>query len=104
MRHLRIGALLSIILSTGSVGALAAAEQFANKVAPILRQRCVTCHNPTKARGGLDLTTGEGLQKGGEKGPVVVSGNPAKSPLFEVVNGPKPRMPKQGPKLTADDV
>jgi hypothetical protein len=104
MRYLRIGALLSIILSTGSVGSIAEAEQFADNVAPILRQRCVTCHNPTKARGGLDLTTGEGLQKGGEKGPVVVSGNPAKSLLFEVVNGPKPRMPKQGPKLTADEV
>ena len=30
---------------------------FANKIAPILKKNCITCHNPAKSRGGLDLTT-----------------------------------------------
>ncbi|HEV3237398.1 MAG TPA: c-type cytochrome domain-containing protein, partial [Gemmataceae bacterium] len=104
MRSMLLSGLLAcLVASTGSVRTLLAEDLFADKIAPILRKRCVTCHNPTKVRGGLDLTTGEGLQKGGEKGAVIVGRSPEKSRLLEMVSGPKPRMPKQGPKLTADE-
>src|SRR5437773_3409667 len=67
------------------------ASFFAQRVAPVLRQRCVQCHNSQKSRGGLDLTSRERLHQGGEQGPVVVPGNSAKSRLIEMVSGTKPR-------------
>src|SRR5689334_21914736 len=67
---------------------------FARRVAPVLRQRFVTCHNGRKTRGGLDLTTREGLLQGGTHGAVVVPGNATGSRLVDMVTGPEPRMPK----------
>jgi hypothetical protein len=77
---------------------------FEQRIAPVLRQRCVSCHNRQKTRGGLDLTTRERLLAGGDKGPVVVAGAAVKSRLLEQVSGPMPRMPKQGAKLTPEEI
>src|SRR5207244_3150436 len=77
---------------------------FDKAIVPLLQQRCVACHNATKKRGGLDLTTRDQLLKGGDSGPVVVPGDASKSLLLEVVSGPDARMPKQGPKLTAQEI
>jgi len=33
------------------------ADLFVDKVALVLRQRCVQCPNPSKSRGGLDVTS-----------------------------------------------
>ena len=40
-------------------GPLAAAEKvtFDDHVLPVLQQSCLNCHNPDKAKGGLDLST-----------------------------------------------
>jgi mono/diheme cytochrome c family protein len=80
------------------------ADHFAGRVAPVLRQRCVQCHNARRARGGLDLTTRAGLLQGGARGAVVVPGNAAGSRLVQLVSGPEPRMPKQGAHLTSEEV
>src|SRR5205823_14449365 len=37
-------------------GSATAEDFFADRVAPVLRQRCVSCHNARKSRNGLDLT------------------------------------------------
>ena len=42
----------------------------------MLERVCVQCHNPDKLKGELLLTTPEGVQKGGETGPVVKAGKP----------------------------
>jgi hypothetical protein len=95
-----------IVLSVLCVsGAARGADEdlFTVRVAPLLRQRCVSCHDAVKRRGGLDLSTLVGLRAGGANGPVVASKDAGKSLLFRVVSGPSPRMPKTGPKLSADE-
>ena len=60
---------------------------FIEQVAPLLVKHCVACHNPSDQKGGLDLTRAEGLAEGGDSGPVVVPGDPAKSLLWQRVTG-----------------
>ncbi len=43
-------------------------------IQPILTARCGSCHNPERTKGGLILTTAEGLFAGGRQGKVVVAG------------------------------
>jgi mono/diheme cytochrome c family protein len=92
------------LLLLASAAPLRAGELFADQVAPILRQRCTQCHNALKTKGGLDLTTRDALLKGGEKGVVVIPGNAAKSRILDMVSGETPRMPKQGAKLTPEEI
>jgi hypothetical protein len=73
-------------------------------VAPLLRQCCLSCHDGHKKRGGLDLSTRAGLLAGGDSGPAVVPGKASTSLLLDKIRGPAPAMPRQGPKLTADEV
>jgi mono/diheme cytochrome c family protein len=96
---------LALLLALLGAAPTAAAEPalFTERVAPVLRQRCLSCHGARK-RGGLDLTTRAGLLKGGDGGPVVAPGSAAKSRLIQMVSGPDAKMPKQGPKLTAAQV
>jgi mono/diheme cytochrome c family protein len=96
---------LALLLTLLYAAPAAAAEptMFAERIAPVLRQRCLSCHG-AKKRGGLDLTTRAGLLKGGDGGTVVTPGSAAKSRLLQMVSGPDAKMPKEGPKLTAAQV
>ncbi len=94
---------LLVVVLGAAPAAAAEPALFADRVAPVLRQRCLSCHG-AKKRGGLDLTTRAGLLKGGDGGAVVVPGSAAKSRLLQMVSGPDAKMPKQGPKLTAAQV
>ncbi|HVY68874.1 MAG TPA: c-type cytochrome domain-containing protein, partial [Verrucomicrobiae bacterium] len=51
----------------------------------VLKAECFACHNEEKKKGGLVLTSGEGLLKGGEEGPVVSPGKPEASPLVKAL-------------------
>jgi len=84
---------------TGSTGTK---PNFERDVAPILNAKCVACHGSgTKAK-GLDLSTLFGLRKGGDSGPVVVSGKPEESLLVKMVaNG---SMPQGGKQLAQTEV
>ncbi len=77
---------------------------FTDTVAPLLRKQCVGCHGGAKTRGGLDLSTREGMIKGGDQGPALVPNDAAKSLLLSAVSGPKPTMPKKGDPLAAKQV
>ena len=77
---------------------------FRDKVAPVLRQSCLPCHNPAKSRGSLDLSTRATALEGGEKGPAIVPGDAQKSLLLQMVRGPQPKMPQKGEALTAGQV
>jgi hypothetical protein len=96
--------LLAALMTSLGVGAVSAAEPdlFADRVAPLLR-RCASCHNAEKKRGGLDLTTRDRLLAGGDTGPAAKPGAADNSLLIWMVGGPEAKMPKQGPKLTADE-
>ncbi|MDG2212453.1 MAG: hypothetical protein P8M70_01370, partial [Verrucomicrobiota bacterium] len=51
----------------------------------LLKSNCFSCHNPDKKKGELDLTTREGLLRGGEEGKVVVPGKAAASRLVQTL-------------------
>ncbi len=77
---------------------------FREHVAPVLEQQCLGCHNDKNKRGSLDLTTRNGLVRGGDSGPGVVPGQPDKSLLLEMISGPKPKMPQKSAALPAERV
>ena len=58
---------------------------FLEEVQPLLASRCVTCHGPDKAEGGLRLDSREAALKGGDSGPALVPGKPDESLLLMAV-------------------
>src|SRR5947209_3723697 len=62
-------------------------EFFEKKVRPVLAAHCYSCHSDRakKVRGGLRLDSRSGLLKGGDSGPAVVPGDPAKSLLVQAI-------------------
>ena len=48
---------------------------FADLVHPIVEQNCLSCHNPDKLKGELNLETHAGYLEGGDLGPSIVPGN-----------------------------
>lgn len=73
--------------------------------ATILEKHCVECHGGRLTRSGFDLTTRDGLLKGGTLGPAVVSGESGKSRLFELVaHTAEPGMPYKRPKLSDAEI
>src|SRR5947209_18864724 len=62
-----------------------ALEFFEKRVRPVLVEHCQGCHGPDKHKGGLRLDSKAAFLKGGAGGPVVVPGQPDKSPLVLAV-------------------
>lgn len=52
-------------------------------VNPILKARCVQCHNADKSKGDLRMDTPAMLQKGGEDGPIFVAGKGSESDMIK---------------------
>jgi len=70
---------------------------FEDEVRPILRSKCFKCHGgEAKIKGGLRLTTRDGLLKGGESGSVVALDDPSSSLLLEAINYESLEMPPTG--------
>ncbi|HEX6985422.1 MAG TPA: c-type cytochrome domain-containing protein [Planctomycetaceae bacterium] len=67
---------------------------FVNDVAPFMVNICGRCHMGNNPRGGFDMTTFEGLMKGGDSGAVIEPGDTESSRLWLMVsNKEQPRMP-----------
>jgi cytochrome c553 len=60
---------------------------FESKVRPVLVQHCVPCHGPEKSKSALRLDTGEGVYRGGSRGPAVKPGKADESLLYQAVSG-----------------
>lgn len=77
-------------------------------VHPILKTRCVQCHNPEKSKGDLRLDNPEMIKKGSEDGPIVVAGKADQSRLMKVCLLPEEdddHMPPKGkPQLTENQI
>ncbi len=91
-----------------AASALARAEvSFKGQVAPILVERCQTCHNPEKNKGSYRLDSFETMSRPGEskKAPFIAA-QPQQSHLFQLITTPDEddRMPAKGERLTADQV
>ena len=75
-------------------------ELFKSHVRATLTEHCLKCHGGAKTNAEFDLTTRDGLLKGGEKGVAVVPGKSAESLLFKLIShADEPAMPEDAPKL-----
>jgi mono/diheme cytochrome c family protein len=73
---------------------------FQSEVRPLLVENCLNCHGGEKTRGGFDLSTREGLLKGGDDGVTVVPFASRESRLLRLVrHAEEPNMPDKKPKL-----
>ena len=75
---------------------------FERDIKGIMAKFCFKCHGAEKTESGLDLRTIDSILKGGESGPAIVSGNPEKSLLFEMMQDKK--MPPEGAMPGAGDI
>ena len=68
---------------------------------PLLERKCLQCHNDEVARGGLNMSTIELIEEGGDNGSVIKIGEPLESELFRRltldVDNPKYMPPKGQP-------
>ncbi len=93
---------------TVAISNMDSAMVFQDLVQPIFKQKCVSCHNESKIKGELLMTTIEGIKDGGETGAFFVAGNPEKSLFLQRAHLPleeKEHMPPKGKKqLTKDEI
>jgi hypothetical protein len=64
------------------------ADLYRDVVAPAFQQRCSSCHNDGKRKGGLSLARYETVMKGGEHGPVIIAGDEKQSDLVRRISLP----------------
>ena len=90
-------ALITLIVLVGSEKSVAGPDEnvsFNQHVAPLLASRCLSCHNSTEKKGGLDLQREASARAGGDSGAIITAGTPDKSLLWErIVSDEMP--PKQ---------
>ena len=68
-------------------------------VSSIIDSKCVKCHNMSKSKGGLMLTSEEQMNNGGENGKIFLANNSSDSKLYTYLNLPlndKMHMPPDG--------
>ena len=73
---------------------------FTKSVRPVLAERCAPCHNDRNASGKVSLASVAAMTKAG----ALVAGKPDESLLVKVISGDRPRMPKFGDPLKAEQV
>jgi hypothetical protein len=78
----------------------AATARFDRTIAPLLSRRCLSCHNATDKKGGLDLSASGPARAGGKQGVVLVPGKPEESLLWERVEAGE--MPPKTPLSEAE--
>ncbi len=77
---------------------------FENQVRPLLAKTCLECHGPTKQKASLRLDSRNAVLRGGDHGPGIVPGNPAKSLLVQAINhSGEPHMPPRA-KLSDEQI
>jgi len=89
----------ALAVALGTAGAEEAKITYADHVFPILENRCISCHNPDEAKGGLDVSNYGATLSGGSGGDVVTAGDPLSSRLYTLMaHTETPHMPPQKPK------
>ncbi len=74
---------------------LPSADFYSTKVKPLLTEKCISCHGPTRAEGGLRLDAAELIHRGATSGPVLNLDAPGTSLLLTRIasTDPAERMP-----------
>lgn len=91
--------LLLIVLVSRSVSA--GFPSYETDVRAILKEHCAHCHSGKSAKNGLDLTTREGLIRGGKTGSAMQPGSLRESLIWSFIAMDK--MPADGEKLSANE-
>src|SRR5262245_52489932 len=93
---------LAILVCTGS--SAAEPPSFAKDIKPFLSKYCLECHQGTKPKGGLDVSTYQKFLTGGISFPGFIPGKPDESFAVTLVEGKtKPVMPPKKSKQPTDD-
>ncbi len=75
---------------------------------PVLDKKCTSCHNPSKAKGKLIMTSTAEFEKGGKNGKEWIPGKPGESRLIKYIHLPladDDHMPPDGkPQLTQQEI
>ena len=79
---------------------------YIREVKPMIRDHCLRCHGPLKAKARLRLDTLAFALKGGENGPALVAGNVGKSLMVQKITSKKEeeRMPPEGKPLSEKQI
>jgi hypothetical protein len=107
LRSFRTGLQLVIWLIASLSGIRTAIAQtdaerhFEQTIGPLLTRHCLECHSSGTREGGLDLSSRESMQRGGDSGPAIVPGRFDQSRLWQLIDDDE--MPKDRPPLTADE-
>lgn len=77
-------------------------------VQPLLQQKCYSCHNANKKKGGLQMDKPELLMKGGKNGEVIHAGKAAESEMIKRLLLPREdddhMPPKEKPQLNEQEI
>lgn len=101
------------LLLSLSPGAEAPGVDFRTEVLPILKGRCIECHQDSatnagkRPKGGLRLDGKHWIMKGTRSGPVIIPGDPDLSTLYELISLDKDDpdlMPPKSDGLTAKEI
>ena len=95
------------LMALGVGGQVAHAQDlYAEKIQPLLEQRCVACHNQQAPSSGLSVASKESFLHGGARhGSLVQPGNADESVLMKVLRGElQPRMPLGGNPLSDEEI
>ena len=83
-----------------SVGMAEDKVNFEDHIKPILREKCLTCHNTNKKTSDLDLSSYSSLMQGGAAGASIEVGDSGASYLYSLVSHQsEPFMPPEADKL-----
>jgi uncharacterized membrane protein len=84
------------------------ASLYRKAVYPILEKKCVSCHNESKAKGKLVMTSVSRFQQGGKEGVEWIAGNSAESRMIKYIHLPlkdDDHMPPDGkPQLSKQEI
>src|SRR4051794_29021804 len=108
VRTLLIGPMLGIAAARAADPAdSGGARLFQEKIAPVLKTECFTCHSSEagKLQAGLHLDSRAGLLAGGDSGPAVVPGKSEESLLIQAIRHEDGlAMPPKKPKLSEQTI
>ena len=107
----KVNSVLIATIGLGLILACSAARaqkpiNYSQHVQPILRAKCLNCHNTDDREADLDLSTLKNLLKGGSGGPVVKTGSPLSSRLYQSITHADgvEAMPPNSPPLKKEQI
>ena len=95
---------LFILVALSPMGFSQDKMTYDDQVFPIFQQSCLNCHNPDKAKGGLDLSSFAAALKGGSGGKIVEVGDVGSQLISAVLHTGEKKMPPEGDKLSNDQI